>query len=1684
MAPSEPKNYRIDRPEGVVEFNGTNFQVWRNQLEIVFTSLGLALEPDASRYPVDPLETPGAYYLCDPDYRQITKFNASRARIPDGGGAGTSDTGLPSSAPTSGTMEATPALIASRSLTPLESAWAAAIARHGPRDGADYYEHTASAAPDDDRMGRLCTTNSVADARLACKDWRAALLQWDKNIGRVKSMVQRTISPTMLSKLDLNSDEATAKTFTAADILRVCKAHHVAELSMNKARHINELRGIKARAGETVDQLAARIKEAANNVKLHGDNSLSDDDEQRRILLNAIATRYPMLEVVLQTDCLSLDKAVARLKLQESLDAERGAGGSGRRPGGGEAKGDKDVVALAAHGNYPAQSKKTKGTASTKDTKCYNCDKMGHFSRDCRAPRRERTDRKQGGFDKSKTDTAGFHVALQAHAEGDDTLQAESWVVATRDSAEADEADYLSAILDSGATNHMFSRKNVFLTYAESTTDRSVVVANGSIMPVAGTGMVHVQAFNEDRGMWQTVRLTNALHVPDLAAELLSVSQIVKKGYRVTFLDKIARVDVSTGPLPYHRAILAGEKVKGSYRILCRLPREPDDARIDRTDVTPWSVWPDARNGAATVARISATPPDQGSGGGTEEAKDSSDATGVVATAAVANSDRAKQALELWHARLGHLGLGSLMTLARKDLVDGIDFSNWAGLELDVCEACVYGKTTRAGFPTGGERSRPTTRPLELVHSDLCGKFPVTSFRGALYYVSFVDDFTRHAWVYFLNEKSDARDAFKHFRAAVERDGANKIGTLRTDGGGEYDNGILLKHLANHGIKWEHSSPHSPEQNGLAERFNRTILDKVRAMLKQADLPPRYWAEAVAHAVHLYNRAPHRAITGVTPHEKYTGLRPDLADARIFGCDAYAFLHPGEARRKLDDRAVKLVYLGWSTEAKGYKLCNAHGVIKIARSVKFDERRVIANIKAGHNQAASSPATSSTPTHLNRIVTFDELNRPVDHEADGGAEGGDFLGQQEEHDKQEEHDEQEEHHDHEKGDPGPAQLNHGARVDARGPTGPRTSGRKPAGPSAAEKYLADIRKVAAAKAPRAYPTDAFVFVADSSGQVIIDPTSYKNALASSHAADWRKAVGAEFVGLLENGTFTVEAVPGGRKTLTGKWVLTTKTKSDGTLLKFKARFVARGFQQIAGIDYGEVFAPVTRYTTIRLIAAMATDPALFTAHSDIKQAYLNGTLDEDLYLEPPEGTIDILLAAVDPANGHSAAARDLARDMINSLNAAKRDGIRVALRLHKTLYGLKQAGREWNRLLDATLRAAGFVNHPAELCLYIKRVGTSWVLVAVYVDDLAWLANDEKMLRACQGVLGARFIVTDLGALAWFLGMAITRKAGIVTIDQGAYITDALEKFGMVDCNALSTPIDTSERLTKDMAPINDIERADMAAIPYRSAVGTLMYLAISTRPDIAVAVNMAARYLENPGPRHWAAVKRIFRYLKGTRNLGLKYTFGGHKNEIVGFCDADWGGDTDTRRSNTGYTFLLHGAAISWQSKAQTTVALSSSEAEYMAAGAAAREALWFRELAEFIGLPLAGALTVYTDSQGALGMINSEAVKATSKHISIRAHFIRDHVAKGNLLYVYVSTTEMAADCLTKGLSADNLRYTRGLLGLGTVGADHGRADGGVGTVDGARGAFGAFVRGGVLGPDALSPSGSRGEAAVARE
>lgn len=508
--------------------------------------------------------------------------------------------------------------------------------------------------------------------------------------------------------------------------------------------------------------------------------------------------------------------------------------------------------------------------------------------------------------------------------------------------------------------------------------------------------------------------------------------------------------------------------------------------------------------------------------------------------------------------------------------------------------------------------------------------------------------------------------------------------------------------------------------------------------------------------------------------------------------------------------------------------------------------------------------------------------------------------------------------------------------------------------------------------------------------MIAEPTTMEEALASDQASEWKLAMDDEYASLIANKTWELEKPPTHVTPIPVKWVYKVKRDGAGNIERYKARLVVKGFRQREGIDYQEVFAPVSKYSTLRAVLAVAAHEDLEIHQLDIKTAFLNGELEEDVWCEQPPGY---------------------------------ESGEGMACHLVKSLYGLKQAPRAWHLRLKAELEKMGFAESCADPGLFIKNSGTP-IYLLIYVDDIALVCKDTSELQATKTKIMEVFEARDLGPSSYFLGMDIIRDRANRTImlAQHRLTNDLLAKYGMEEAKSLCIPLSPATKLTKEGESLDVIEH------PYAQLIGSLMYLSICTRPDIAQAVGALARYMANPTETHWQAAKGVLRYLAGTRDYGIMF---GTSEGLEVYCDADYAGDVDTRRSTTGYAFILNGGVISWSSRLQQTVAASTTEAEYMAAASAIKEALWMRRLLTELGQD-PGTITIKADSQSAIKILKNPIISMRSKHIDVIYHFARERVARKDVAFAYVRTEDMVADGLTKPLPRSKFNMCRMAMGI----------------------------------------------------
>jgi hypothetical protein len=505
---------------------------------------------------------------------------------------------------------------------------------------------------------------------------------------------------------------------------------------------------------------------------------------------------------------------------------------------------------------------------------------------------------------------------------------------------------------------------------------------------------------------------------------------------------------------------------------------------------------------------------------------------------------------------------------------------------------------------------------------------------------------------------------------------------------------------------------------------------------------------------------------------------------------------------------------------------------------------------------------------------------------------------------------------------------------------------------------------------------------------------------SSEQLEWKEAMREELEMLKEKGTYKLVELPADRQAIGSKWTFVKKVDELGRVSRHKARLVALGCSQIPGIDFTETFAPMVRLESMRAALAMAALEDLEIIQMDIWGAYLNGELKEEIYMRQPPGF---------------------------------EDGTGRVWKLVKTIYGLKQSGREWNREFDRKLTSIQLIKTAVDHCVYFREHEGERTWVTVWVDDLLILSMSRAEAERTKTEIEKLFETKDLGEPRKIIGIEITRDrdAGTITLSQHHYIETLLAKYGLTDAKPLATPMDPNITLRKVPADAPPAP-ADLRG-QYQSMIGRLMYAAICTRPDIAYTVTALSQYSSNPGPEHWSACKRVLRYLSGTRNYGLVY---GNTHDVgihsTGYSDADYAANPDDRKSISGYAFMLGGATYAWSSKKQTTVATSSTEAEYTALAHATRFAVWSRYLLEEMGHSQESPTVIYEDNQAALALARDPQYHARSKHFDIQNHFIREKIENGIVEPVYCGTEDQIADILTKPLAKPKHEKFARALGL----------------------------------------------------
>ena len=534
------------------------------------------------------------------------------------------------------------------------------------------------------------------------------------------------------------------------------------------------------------------------------------------------------------------------------------------------------------------------------------------------------------------------------------------------------------------------------------------------------------------------------------------------------------------------------------------------------------------------------------------------------------------------------------------------------------------------------------------------------------------------------------------------------------------------------------------------------------------------------------------------------------------------------------------------------------------------------------------------------------------------------------------------------------------------------------------------------------------------------PHSYADIANNVSSEEWYKATDDEVAQLIKFGTWKLVPRPAGN-VLKNKWVFRIK-EQNGVIIRYKARLCACGYSQVAGVDYKDLFSPTVQSASFRLQLSLIAQRAMKTKQLDVTGAFLYGVPKETLHMEQIKGYED----------------------------SQHPDWVCLLLR---NLYGLKQAPRTWHLTIDPFIKSLGFTANAGDPCLYQKWSDQKLFIIALHVDDMLLAADCGTQLETISNRFKSEYTMTDDGEVSRILGLTISRdlSKSTIHISQPDAVESMLTKFNMLDCIPMSTPIDSLTVSSHDCPVPNSDAQLAMASIPYREACGSLMALAMNSRPDICFAVGVACRYMHNPGLPHWTMVKRIFRYLKGTQFLKLvvgtlnatvsglsvyqssKTTpLTGH-NQLLGVADSDWAGDKDGARSTSGYLFYWDSSLLSWGSKLQPTVSSSTTMAEYIATYTATLEALWLRKvIISLTLLPEDSTVPILCDNDGAISLSKFHMTTNRTKHIETKFHLVRENVLSGKIQVHSVPTSENIADIFTKPLPRSTFTKHRASLGL----------------------------------------------------
>lgn len=911
------------------------------------------------------------------------------------------------------------------------------------------------------------------------------------------------------------------------------------------------------------------------------------------------------------------------------------------------------------------------------------------------------------------------------------------------------------------------------------------------------------------------------------------------------------------------------------------------------------------------------------------------------------------------HSKMGHMSHDNIQRLLQ-NTVGYTKVTNHDHIDMKNCETCIRSKFTNQINKSSTGR---TFDYLEKVSSDICGPLTPETYDHHKYFITFLDAKSRFLEVKLLKSKDEAYEAFNQYANLYENNPHGKrIRILATDNGAEYTSKRFKTVLHQKGITHQLSPAYTKEPNGLVERVNRTIVNKIRCLLINSHLPKELWGEACVTAAHIYNRSPHTGLGFKTPYEIKYGHKPNIAHIKTFGSICY-YKNKGNHLKKLDEKAIQGVLVGFNNNL--YKVYNPVTRRSLwSRDVHIMENKFLKSLPT------SNPEPQSSQVNFGMINNSFGLSEPYSNVSSNIHT-----------------------HTHTRSNETSMSEDH-----------PHTSNNIDELSNSVSSNFCMDKYVKLTKSQTNIESSLDDHQIDELALLIninSEPNTYKEAMTSHNSQEWQKAMQYEINELQSQNTWTLSPLPQDRTPLQGRWIYKLKTDLDGNIVKYKARWVVKGYNQKEGIDYMDTFSTTCRPESYRLIFMLAVSQNWQLNQYDVKNAFIHAKIDTEIYVEQPKG-----------------------------FTSTDHKSQKLYCKLNKALYGLKQSPRLWYEYLLSILQKHGFIAMPYDCAIFIDRA--RMIIIVCHVDDLIITGPCQATIEIFILEVTKIIKLEKIGNINQFLGMQIETdyKTKHIRINQKKYTMKLLSKFNKSNMTPVTSPVELGVYIekSKDQATEANIQR-------YQQEVGSLIYLAINTRPDISFAVNRCARFMSNPNDTHFRALDRIWKYLNKYPDLGLNYDCNTITEMAVGYTDADWGGDIIARKSTSGYIFSINNNIISWLSMQQKTVALSSCEAEYMALREAIKESIYLNNLIKYYftllkirtpqDIPM-----LLTDSESALKLANNPEFHKRTKHIDISYHFIRDSVKQKVIEIQYINTKLQKADGFTKGL--DTIKHKSFLLSL----------------------------------------------------